>query len=43
MLYMDVAYVHKSRKSVYHAYTPDLSAAFRARKPPLQPSSAGLS
>lgn len=26
MLYIDAAYVHKSRKSVYHAYTPDLSA-----------------
>ena len=26
MLYIDAAYVHKSRKSVYHAYTPDHSA-----------------
>ena len=30
MLYMDVAYVHKSRKSVYHAYTPDLSAGIQS-------------
>lgn len=40
MLYIDAAYVHKSRKSVYHAYTPDHSAGIQSPQAAVTASSS---